>query len=51
VFLAHFTGGGIHSVLKLSVGDFLGYLEAAEKLYEVEAKFPLRVVLAGMEKR
>jgi hypothetical protein len=51
VFLAHFTGGGINSVLELSAGDFFDYLDEAQKLYEMEMKRPLRVVLAGIEKR
>jgi hypothetical protein len=49
--LAHFTGGGIGSVLKLSVSNFLNYLEEAKKIYEMEMKIPLRVVLAGIEKK
>jgi hypothetical protein len=55
VFLAHFTGGGIDSVLDLGVDDFTEYFNAAieldKALYERYAKTVTRVVLAGIEKR
>jgi hypothetical protein len=51
VFLAHFTGGGISTVLELPAGDFCDYLGEARKLYEMEMKMPRRVILAGIEKR
>jgi hypothetical protein len=46
-FLAHFTGGGIDSVLDLETGEFFTYLEEAVKLYDLELKAPKRVVLAA----
>jgi hypothetical protein len=51
VFLAHYTGGGINSVLDLDSEDFFSYLDEAMKGYEMETKAPKRVVLAGIEKR
>jgi hypothetical protein len=51
VFLAHFTGGGVDSVLDLEVNDFFKYLDEAIKLYSGEAKAPRRVVLAGIENK
>jgi hypothetical protein len=51
VFLAHFTGGGIDSVLDLDSEDFFNYLDEAAKLYGIEMKAPKRVILTGIEKR
>ncbi|GHT46141.1 hypothetical protein AGMMS49965_23530 [Bacteroidia bacterium] len=51
VFLAHFTGSGIDSILDMQMDDAFNYLDEALKLYELEAKAPQRVVLAGIEKR
>ena len=51
VFLAHFTGGGIDSVLDLMVDDYFSYLESAVDIYEKEITTPRRVVLYGIEKR
>jgi hypothetical protein len=50
VFLAHFTAGGIGSVLELPVRDFCDYLDEAKKLHEMELKIPVQVVLAGIKK-
>ena len=50
MFLAHFTGGGMDSVLDLDSGEFFTYLDEAVRLYEAEMKAPKRVVLAGIEK-
>jgi hypothetical protein len=50
VFLAHYTGGGIKTVLDLEVDDFFAYLDEAMELYKVEMKVPERVVVAGFEK-
>lgn len=51
VFLAHFTGGGIDSVLDLIVEDYFAYLDRAVEIYEKEITTPRRVVLSGIEKR
>jgi hypothetical protein len=51
VFLAHFTGGGIDSVLDLPIDDFWDYLIEAVELYKTETINPKRVVLSGIEKK
>ena len=51
VFWAHFTGGGIDSVLDLIVEDYFAYLDRAVEIYEKEITTPRRVVLSGIEKR
>jgi len=50
VFLSHYTGGGIESVLNLFVEDFFLYLDSALELYKIEIERPQRVILAGIEK-
>jgi hypothetical protein len=50
VFLAHFTGGGIDSVLDLETVDFWAYLDAAMEFYKAERQGIWRVALAGIEK-
>jgi hypothetical protein len=51
VFLAHYTGGGIDSVLDLYIDDFWSYLDETMKLHKMENEAIRRVVLAGIEKR
>jgi hypothetical protein len=50
VFLAHFTGSGINSVLDFETGDYFAYLEEAVAWHKMEMKTPKRVVVAGFEK-
>jgi len=51
VFLAHYTGGGIDGVLDLEADEFFEYLESAVEFQKLEMQRPVRVVLAGIEKR
>jgi len=51
VFLAHYVGGGINSVLDLKIDEFFEYLESAVEFQKLEMQRPVRVVLAGIEKR
>jgi hypothetical protein len=51
VFLAHYTGGGINSVLEMNTDEFFEYLECAFDLYKNELERPVRVVLSGIEKK
>ena len=50
MFLAHFTGWDETTILDLTTTDFLQYFKSAEKLYEIEAKRPIEVVLVGIKK-
>jgi len=51
VFLAHYVGGGINSVLDLEIEEFFEYYKAALEFYKLEMQRPVRVVLAGIEKK
>jgi hypothetical protein len=51
VFLAHYVGGGINSILDLYTDEFFEYLNAALEFYKEEIKQPTRVILSGIEKK
>ena len=51
MFLAHYTGGGIDAILDMDISEFFEYLECAVEFYKIEVERPVRVVLAGIEKK
>ena len=51
MFLAHYVGGGIDSVLDLDSEDYFMYLESAMKFYKIDFERPMRVIVSGFEKR